>query len=109
MAAALAPTCTTSAPTVIHAAQKWARGKKNVHGYQRATLAVPDSSRNSAPPTSGSRASRWTAWSAERAGGHSTRRGWTTHNLASSSGMAAVPVATCTPWVIRYRPAGRTG
>jgi hypothetical protein len=99
--AALAPTCTTSAPIVTHAAQKWARGKKNDHGYQPATLAVPETRRNSAPPTSGRSASRSTAWSAERAGGHSTNRGWTTHSLASSSGMAAVPVVTWTPCVMR--------
>ena len=89
MAVALAPTCTISAPIVTHATQKWARGKKNVHGYQRATLAVPENSMNSPPPTSGSRARRSTAWSTDDAGGHTSRRGWTTHSLASSSGMAA--------------------
>jgi hypothetical protein len=100
-APAFAPTWTASAPTVIHAAQKWARGKKNDHGYQPATLAVPDSSRNRAPPTSGSSARRSTAWRADRAGGHSTKRGWTTQSLASSSGIVAVPVVTWTPWVMR--------
>ena len=94
---------------MIHAAQKWARGKKNPHGYQPATLAVPDSSRNSPPPTSGSSASRSTPWSTDRTGGHSTSRARTVHNLASSSGIDAVPVVTCRPCVTRYSPAGRAG
>ena len=77
---------------VIHAAHRWAGGKKNVHGYQRATLAMPDSSRKTAPPTRGRSASRSRAWATERTGGHSTSLGATTQSLASSSGTVAKPV-----------------
>ena len=109
VAAALAPTCTTSAPIVVQATQKCARGKKNDHGYHSATLSVPDSTWNSAPPTRGTSASRSTACRTERAGGHSKKRGWTTHSFASSNGIAAMPLATWSPCVMRYSPAGRAG
>src|SRR6266700_1764062 len=42
-------------------------------------------------------------------GGHANSFGNTTQSLASRSGIDASPVATCTPWVTRYRPAGRDG
>ena len=106
---ALAPTWTTSAPMVIHAAQKSARGKKNDHGYQRATFGVPGHQQEQPPPpTSGSRAARSTPCRADRAGGQVSSRGWTTQSLANSSGIAAVPLMMCTPWVTAVQ-AGRPG
>ena len=72
-------------------------------------LATPVTSMNTAPPTSGSRLKRSKAWSTSRAGGHVNRRGKTDQSLANSSGTAAIPVATWTPCVTRYRPAGRDG
>ena len=44
-----------------------------------------------------------------RPGGNDTNRGQTTQSLASSTGTEAIPLATCTPWVKRNRPAGRAG
>ena len=104
-----APMCTTSAPTMIHAAQRCAFGKKNAHGYHRAVLAMPETRRKTEPPTSGSRARRSRACPIDRTGGHSTSFGATTHSLARRRGTVAKPVTTCRPWVTRYSPAGRDG
>ena len=103
----LAPMWATRAPIVIQAVQKWVAVNEKRHGYHWAMLATPENSRNTAPPTSGRRPSRSTAWATPLTGGNETKRGQTSHSLASSRGTVAMPVATCTPWVIRYRPAGR--
>src|SRR5438270_515292 len=67
---ALAPTWTTRAPMVIHAAQKWAAVKKNGIGeYQRAMFAVPVNTMNRLPPTRGTRLIRSTAWARSATGG----------------------------------------
>src|SRR5204862_368126 len=62
-----------------------------------------------APATSGNSRTRSTRWLTLFTAGRETKRGHTTHNLASSTGIDAMPAATCTPWVTRYRPAGRDG
>ena len=42
-------------------------------------------------------------------GGQASSLGKTAQSLASSSGTAAMPVATCTPWVTRYSHDGEAG
>jgi hypothetical protein len=84
---------------VSHATQWWAVGKKTGRGYHRKMLATPLASMNSDPATSGIRLSRSRAWATPRTGGHRNRWGKTAQSLASRSGIAAIPVATWTPWV----------
>jgi hypothetical protein len=72
-------------------------------------LATPENTMNTPPPTNGSSPTRSTASARWRAGGTDSRRGHTTQSLAASSGIDAMPVATCTPCVTRYKPTGRVG
>ena len=87
---------------VIHAAQKWARGKKNVHGYQRATLAVPEKQQEQAAAHERQQREPLDV-RAGRTGPAATPEGGrrTVHSLASRSGIDTVPVVTCRPWVTR--------
>ena len=105
----LAPPWATMAPIVTHAIQKWAAGKAKCQGYHWAMLAIPENTMNTPPATRGNSPMRSTMWVRRLAGGKARKRGHTTQSLARSTGREAIPVATCTPWVRRYRPAGRAG
>jgi len=44
---------------------------------------------------------RSSAFLADLIGGHRNRFGYTDHSFTKMSGIVAVPVATCRPWVMR--------
>lgn len=101
--------CAISAPIVISDVQKCAAVKLNVHGAQFDVLMSPLVSMKSEPATSGIRLSRSIRCAKSRTGGQPNSRGKTVHSFAISSGMEAVPAATCRPCVKRYSHAGAAG
>src|SRR5581483_8471760 len=83
--------------------------KENRQGYHWAMLATPVQTWKIPPPTRARSPTRSTTSLNRRKGGTDSSRGQTSHSWASSTGRAAIPAATGTPWVTRYSPAGRAG
>ncbi len=70
-------------------------------GYQFRMLSRPLTTSSSDELTSTAMLSRSRPCATERTGGHWNSFGATDQSFTSSSGIDAMPVMTCTPWVSR--------
>ena len=93
--------CRISAPNSSHATAKCTGTKENGHGYHWTVLSSPVNSWKTAAATRTATERRSSAWRTDLSAGHTNSRGYTAHSLANSSGIAAMPLATCSPCVTR--------
>jgi hypothetical protein len=77
--------------------------------YQYWMFAIPVANRKIVLATSSAIDARSIACAGVRAGGQTNSRGITDHSFASSTGTAASPPLTCTPWVSAYSHEGPVG
>ena len=86
-----------------------ARGEEELKAYHWAVFSRPVLSWNSIDATSTRIDSSLELRTGPPRIGRSNSFGHTDHSLTTSSGIAAMPVATCRPWVNRYSQTGRVG